>query len=88
MRDQLRQPSQPLVARLARIDRTQLRKHELGLCGSPGRLVATKDFERLFGDDRRQAVGVVELPIVDETIVARAHFMLIPRNTCEMFWAN
>src|SRR5262249_21179238 len=46
----------------------------------PGRLVAAVDLQRPLGDHRRQAVGVVQLPGVDETVVARGALEVGPEE--------
>ena len=46
------------------------RQEELGPGGLAGRFVAAVLGERLVGDHGRQPVGVVELPVVDEAVVA------------------
>ncbi len=55
----------------AGVDRPQLGPEELRHGDLAGRLVAAGDLQRPLGDHGRQAVGVVELPAVDEAVVAR-----------------
>ncbi len=41
-----------------------------GVADPAGRLIAAMDLQRLLRDDRGQAVGIVELPAINEAIVA------------------
>src|SRR5262249_19673268 len=54
----------------AGIEIAQLGEQELGLGSVAGGLVTAVDLQRIVGHNRRQAVSVVQFPVVDETVVA------------------
>ena len=53
------------------VDEAQFRKDETHLCGLAGRLVAAVQFEAVIGKDCGERVGVLQLPVIHKTVVAR-----------------
>src|SRR5262249_30838430 len=70
--DQLGKLAQSLGFRRCGVDRTELWKEKTRAGVAAGRLVAAVDLQRVVRDDGAQRVGVVQLPTVDEAIVARS----------------
>jgi YVTN family beta-propeller protein len=71
MRDELGELCEPLCLGRLGVDCAQLGPEEARAGELAGPLVAAMQLQRLVGDDGGERIGVVELPVVDEAIVAR-----------------
>ena len=71
LRDQAGQLLQPVGLRSLGIHRSEFGKEELQRRHLPGGFVAQDHFESAIGIDAGQSVGVAELPVIDERIMAR-----------------
>ena len=70
MRNQTSELTEPFVAWFRAINLSQLGKRPSRHGWTPGRNVAAYELHRMVGVDGRKAIGILQLPAVDETVVA------------------